>query len=94
MGLFGALETAPGTVGTVVAKRTPKLKTFFEQTSMQRPQFVQLAARMIGGVPLMALSAGRMTCCSGQTAKQSMQSLQAARSGSLMRTRDSLPIRL
>ena len=41
-----------------------------------------------------AFSAGRITCGSGQTAKQSMQSLQASRAGSLTRASENLPIRL
>ena len=62
---------------------------------MQRPQLVQLASRMTGGAPLIALSAGRITCCSGQTAKQSMQSLQAlARRQTAPAAREALPIRL
>jgi uncharacterized protein YajQ (UPF0234 family) len=53
-------------------ERQPKLKTSLEQTSMQRPQFVQFGSRITGGAPLIPLSAGRITCCSGQTAKQTI----------------------
>jgi hypothetical protein len=53
-----------------VDQRVPNSKTSWAQTSMQRPQLVQLAAAITGPAPPIPLSAGLITTGSGQTAKQ------------------------
>jgi hypothetical protein len=58
---------------------------------MHRPQFVQsLSSTSRVALPV-PRSAGVMTCGSGQTAKQSPQSVQASRAWAAMRTTARLP---
>ena len=75
------------------SKRVAKRKTSFEQTSMQRPQLLQSPDKTTGLEPGAPRSAGVMTWGSGQTAKQSMQSSQAARASALTRSRLLAPTR-
>ena len=61
---------------------------------MQRPQLVHSPDRISGCRWPTCLSPGRITCGSGQTAKQSMQSLHAERCGAETRTGLQRPSRL
>ena len=77
-----SINLAPATArrGSLL-NRVVKTKTSRPQTSMHRPQLVQWPDVMTGPKPLSApFSAGRMTWCSGHTAKQSMQSSHCSRS--------------